>query len=129
MSNLVFPLNLPGLDVKVKRSTVWKTGVQEAHSGKELRASFWSAPRYRYTVSFNFLRQAKNGDEAKTLLDFFDAHKCSHESFLLNDPKDGVQRRVRFDMDEMDLERLMEDTVSGGGRTWEAKTVKLISVK
>ena len=129
MSNLVFPLNLPGLDVKVKRAPIFKTGVQEAHSGKELRAKFWSAPRYRYTVTFNFLRQGKNGDEAKTLLDFFEAHAGRFESFLFDDPKDGVQRRVRFDMDELELEKFLEGTVSGGGKTWEGKTVKLISLK
>lgn len=129
MSDQVFPLSLPGLDIKVTRTPVFRTAVQEAHSGKELRASFWSGPRYRYTVTYNFLRQAKNGDEAKTLLDFFEFHKGRHESFLLDDPKDGVRRRVRFDMDELSMDRLMEDTASGGGRTWEAKSVKLISLK
>lgn len=41
----------------------------------------------------------------------------------------GYYRRVRFDMDDLDMERIFGATAAGGGQTWEGKTVKLISVK
>lgn len=129
MSNEVFPLTLKGLDIKIVRTPVYKTRVQEAVSGKELRASWWSTPRYKYTLTFNFLRQGLNSDEADTLRGFFARHLGSWDSFLLNDPYDDVQRRVRFDGDELEMSRLLADTISLGGQTWEALSVKLISVK
>lgn len=129
MSNEVFPTTLKGLDIKITRTPVFKTAVQESVSGKELRASWWSTPRYKYTLDFNFLRQGLNSDEAETLRGFFARHLGSWDSFLLNDPYDSTQRRVRFDMDEITMQRLLADTVSSGGQTWEAKSVKLISVK
>lgn len=128
MSSSQFPLNLPGMDISVKRTQVWKTAIQEAVSGAEQRATFWSAPRFKYQIKFNFLRQSKNGDETATLMQFFDTHRGRFESFLIVDPYDGVTRRVRFDMDEGELEKLFDQTVSGGGKTWTI-SVKLISVR
>ena len=129
MSNSIFPLTLKGVDVKVARAIIYSTEIQTSESGKEQRASFQSTPRYKYTVTFNFLRQSLNGDEAKTLADFHAAHFGQYDSFLFNDPFDGTQRRVRFDGDQLDMERIALNTVGGGGQTWAAKTVKLISVK
>ena len=87
MSNLVFP-NLPGLDIAIKRTPVYATKVQTASSGKELRASFQSTPRYRYSLPLNFLRQAvlnTTSDEVDQLLAFFGAQKGRWDSFWLPD--------------------------------------------
>jgi hypothetical protein len=88
MSTLVFP-NLPGMDVAIKRTPIYATKVQTASSGKELRASFQSTPRYRYSLPLNFLRQAvlnATNDEAAQLLAFFGTHKGKWDSFWLPDP-------------------------------------------
>lgn len=87
MSTLVFP-TLPGMDIAIKRTPVYATKIQTASSGKELRASFQSTPRYRYALPLNFLRQAvlnASNDEAAQLLAFFGAHKGRWDSFWLPD--------------------------------------------
>ena len=125
MSNLVFP-NFPGIDVAVKRSEVYSTKVQTSSSGKELRASFWGVPIYRYEIPLNFLRQTTfynaSSDEVAQLKAFFETMRGKWDSFLFNDPVDGVQRRVRFDQDNIDMEQI----VAGA---WDGKTIKLVSVK
>ena len=66
MSSLVFP-SMAGLDIAIKRMPVYATKIQTASSGKELRASFQSTPRFRYSLPLNFLRQAvlnMDADEA-----------------------------------------------------------------
>jgi hypothetical protein len=127
MSNLVFPDTLMGFDIKVTRKEIYSTIVQSAASGKELRAGLWSTPRYSYQLNLNFVRQSGFSvntlvDELITLVTFFETHKGKWDSFLYNDPVDGVQRRVRFDMDELTLERLFNLVWSGG-------SIDLISVK
>lgn len=88
MSTMVFP-TLPGMDIAIKRTPIYATKVQTASSGKELRASFQSSPRYRYALPLNFLRQAvlnTSSDEASQLLSFFGTHKGKWDSFWLPDP-------------------------------------------
>ncbi len=126
MSNLVFP-TLAGFDIKVTRKEIYSTLTQAAASGKELRASLWSTPRYRYSLNLNFVRQGGYSvntlsDEVVTLNAFFDTHLGTWDSFLFNDPVDGVQRRVRFASDELTLERIVNLAWSGG-------SIDLISVK
>lgn len=87
MSSLVFP-SMAGLDIAIKRMPVYATKIQTASSGKELRASFQSTPRFRYSLPLNFLRQAvlnMDADEAAQLLAFFDTHKGRWDSFWLPD--------------------------------------------
>ncbi len=126
MSNSVFP-TLPGLDVSVKRTPTFDTAVQQARSGKELRASWRANPRYVYKLKFNVLRSVAALQEVQTLVNFFETHRGRWDSFLFNDPYDSVQRRVRFDQDKLEAERIAMDTVTGGGHTWQV-TVDLISV-
>lgn len=127
MSNSVFPSTLPGIDIKVSRRAIYSTKIQTARSGKELRASWWATPRYAYTLTLNFVRQAgfssvTPSDEAATLVAFFETHRGAWDSFLFDDPYDAVQRRVRFNGDELELERL-------ANKAWDGKTISLISVK
>jgi len=127
VSNLVFP-TFPGLDVSVKRTPIFETSVQKSRSGKELRASWSATPRYVYKLKFNVLRSVAALQEVQTLMTFFETHRGRWDSFLFNDPYDGAQRRVRFDQDKLEAERIAMNTVSGGGHTWQV-TVDLISVK
>jgi hypothetical protein len=123
MSDLLFPLDLPGVDIKIERTPIYSTAVLEAQSGKEQRASWWSAPRYKYVVQVNFMRSnGPDGDEGYRLIDFLDQHAGRFDSFLLDDPYDGVQRRVRFDDDALLTARVLDGV-------WEALKIALISVK
>lgn len=87
----IFPA-LPGLDIGVKRTIQFATSVQTSTtSGKELRAQWWSSPRYEWELDFNFLRQ--NGfstntlsDEAQALHNFFDQMSGQYAAFWYTDP-------------------------------------------
>lgn len=87
MSDLVFP-TLSGQKINIKRRAIYKTKVQESASGKELRASFWSTPRYRYSLTFAFLRSRDSLLEYQTLADFVGRHQGQFETFLFQDPED-----------------------------------------
>jgi len=126
MSDSVFP-TFPGLDVSLKRTPIYDTTVQQARSGKELRAAWRANPRYAYKLKINVLRQASALQEIQALLSFFEAHRGRWDSFLYTDPYDGTTRRVRFDQDKLEAERVALATVSGGGACWQV-TVDLISV-
>lgn len=100
MSNQVFP-SLPGFDIKVSRMPVYATLIQAAPSGKELRASFQSSPRFRYTLVLNFVRQAGFSaktayDEAATLMQFFADHRGAWDSFLFTDPYENHLTAKQF---------------------------------
>ena len=95
MSNLVFP-SLPGLDIAVTRTPIYKTSIQEAASGTELRASRWSFPRYRYQLDFNYLRGASAYQELQTLFGFLGRHLGSFDSFLFTDPEDNTAAVMPF---------------------------------
>ena len=100
MSNQIFP-SLKGFDIKVSRKPVYSTLIQPAASGKELRGSFQSYPRYAYALQLNFVRQAGFSaktiyDEAGTLQRFFAAHLGSWDSFLFVDPYDNADTAMGF---------------------------------
>ena len=86
----VFP-TLPGLDIAIKRSVITSTVVQPASSGKDLRGTFWSSPKYAFDLTINFLRQASFSaqtvfDEAQTLISFFAGQGGQLTTFWLTDP-------------------------------------------
>lgn len=87
MSNAVFP-DLPGLAWSVKKVPLWKTETQESISGKELRWSAMSYPRYRITLNYEFLRAGNGNAELQTLMGFFNARRGSWDDFLWLDPDD-----------------------------------------
>ena len=100
MSNQIFPA-LPGFDIAVKRTPLFSTQIQAAPSGKELRASWWSFPRWQYDLTLNFVRQAGFSaqtlyDEAATLVSFHAQHRGSWDSFLFSDPYDSSDTAMGF---------------------------------
>lgn len=118
MSSQVFPqTSLPGIRINVKRAIQTGVKIQTTDSGKELRVQR-HAPRIRYDLSLEVLRDSAN--ETQTLLNFISAH-TNWDSFLFDDPYDNVQRRVRFDMDEFELERV----VTG---MWSMAKLRMLSV-
>lgn len=89
MSNLVFP-TFAGTGIAIKRTPVFSTVVQVAASGKELRSSYQSTPRFRYEVPLNFVRRAgfspnTPSDEVTSVLQFFASVKGMWDSFLFTD--------------------------------------------
>ena len=54
MSNLVLP-TLPGVKINVTREPIVSTLRQQTATGRELKASFQTVPRYRYSLSYEIL--------------------------------------------------------------------------
>jgi uncharacterized protein (TIGR02217 family) len=89
MSSAIFP-QLAGLEYPVTRTPIGgRTLIQTSVSGLENRVALWSAPRWQWTLSFNFLRDDAN-DEFRTLLAFFLARQGSYDSFLFEDIDDNA---------------------------------------
>lgn len=82
-----FPNNLAGLKFDSKKTPIWKTGIQESASGKEQRATRWSYPRWRFSLSFEFLRD-NVGSEYQTLVAFFNSRKGRYDYFYYVDPSE-----------------------------------------
>jgi uncharacterized protein (TIGR02217 family) len=89
MSQAVFP-TLAGLTWNVIKAPLWSTKVQRSAGGKELRAAFWSAPIYTWTLTYEMLRQAAAFTEFQTLIGFFNARQGMFDSFLFTDPVDNA---------------------------------------
>jgi len=123
MSDLVFP-KLRCAALKIKRIPLLNTKIQTAPTGRETRISWQpTTPRFRYEIPLDALRQDSDPlkDEVKKVLEtFWQAHGGRLQSFLFDDPLDGVRRRVRFDDDSPDLTRVYD-------KVWSMKLV-LITV-
>ena len=85
MSNSVYPA-LDGSTIDVQRQAMYQTTVQTESGGRELRVNNQVAARYRYRITYDFLRQDAATNEAQTLLAFFSTHRGSWDSFFYTDP-------------------------------------------
>lgn len=90
MSVSIYP-TLAGSLIDVSRETIYDTVVQRESNGRELRVARQTAARYRYSITYDFLRQDySGGDELATLSNFFATHKGGWDSFLFTDPKEST---------------------------------------
>lgn len=89
MSNLLFP-DLHGLAWSYTLTPMFSTEVQQATSGREVRAAFWSAPLWKMSLTYEFLHDDAlhvNGNgytELQQLVGFFLARQGQFDSFLLD---------------------------------------------
>lgn len=124
---------LPGVKIDVSRTPVYATAVQTSIGGKEVRTYFQSTPRYRYSLSIEFLRSPARGaftTEAQALVDFFDGQIGRYDTFTFYDPllvethgrTANAAKTVRFDSDEITFKRFANGF-------WQVASVDLISVK
>lgn len=90
MSNDIFP-TLRGLKWDRKRTPIHNTTVLETASGREYRARRMASPRYKYSFTYDFLRDGYSGaDDLRTLLGFFNRHGGQFDSWLFLDPDDST---------------------------------------
>lgn len=89
MGNAIFP-TLPGLKWGVTKTPIWSTQVQKSTSGRELRAGYYSYPLWKFSLSFEVLRNKQGLAELEKLAGFFNARRGSLESFLYEDPTDNT---------------------------------------
>lgn len=96
MSVSIYP-DLAGALIDVSRETIYDTTTQRESSGRELRVARQSAARYRYSLTYDFLRQDfAGGDELATLANFYAVHRGSWDSFLYTDPKSDTASATAF---------------------------------
>jgi hypothetical protein len=83
-TNDLYP-TLPGLKFGTVRSPVWKTKILTTASDREQRGQFVSYPRWKFALSYEFLRGA-SWDEFGSLVGFFNDHGGSADTWLFRDP-------------------------------------------
>jgi uncharacterized protein (TIGR02217 family) len=89
MSNTLFP-DLRGLAWEYTLTPTFSTGIQQAASGREVRAAFWSAPLWKISLAYEFLRDdsqhldANGYSELEQLAGFFLARQGAFDSFLID---------------------------------------------
>lgn len=89
MSTSVLP-TLKGLGYDLTRSIIWGNSVDQFVSGKEIRINNgWTYPRYKWDLTFNFLRSAAAYTEYQQLFGFYNARNGSYDSFLYADAVDN----------------------------------------
>lgn len=95
MSNRLFP-DLPGLKINITRTAVWETLTRKSASGKELRLTLMTSPRWRYRLSYDVLRAAGGFDELQQVAGLFNACRGAWDNFLYRDPKDRAVVAQQF---------------------------------
>lgn len=96
MGNLVFPLNIAGAQPNLRRAPVYATEIQTTSSGLELRASWQSYPRYKYTLSIEVLRSDAVFAEFQRVASAFSSAMGQYGTFLIVDPNDSVASNMGF---------------------------------
>lgn len=86
MSGLIYPASLPGLAWDSVRTPIFKTGVQEAVSGKESRNSYTAYPTFQFDLQYEFLRNNISVSEMKALAGLFSSMRGRWDTFLYSDP-------------------------------------------
>lgn len=85
MSSQVYPA-LQGLTYPVKRSYVWKSGNQEALSGKQSAIAYRQYPLVHFDLSYDILRDASTPSEIKQLVGLHNLMRGRFDTFLFSDP-------------------------------------------
>lgn len=85
MSGRVYP-TLAGLSFENVRTPIWRTGNQEALSGKESRINYRQYPLYRFDLMYELLRDNVSPSELKALVGLFNEMQGSFDTFLFTDP-------------------------------------------
>jgi uncharacterized protein (TIGR02217 family) len=89
MSNSQFP-DLRGLAWEYTLAPMFSTGVQQATGGREVRTAFWSAPLWKISLTYSYLRDDgqhvnQNGySELQQIVGFFLARQGQFDSFLVD---------------------------------------------
>ncbi len=90
MSTAVFP-SLIGLGWDIVRKVLWDNdSILTSVSGKETRIGYWTYPKYRWELSFEFLQSDQVNLELQDLIGFFNLMNGRFDSFQYTDPTDNA---------------------------------------
>lgn len=95
MSSLVFPA-LAGVQLDVSRPSEFSTAVLRASTGFEYRALWYSRPRTRWNLTFDFLRSDATNAEWQKLVGFYGRMMGQFDSFLFTAPDDASVTLMKF---------------------------------
>ena len=116
-----FP-TFPSRSITVKRKATFSTKIQTANSGRELRTSWQSRPKYEFQITFDGLITGKDGKtQPQTLNDFYVSMRGAWGTFTFVDPLDGQARTCRFLEDGLEMERF-------SSYHWKTSGIKIIEV-
>jgi uncharacterized protein (TIGR02217 family) len=87
MSDLVFPV-LAGAQITRTRSAVWNGVVHESTSGRTVALSAATYPRWRYRLSYEFLRSDQAHAELQQIVGLFNRCRGRADTFLFYDDDD-----------------------------------------
>lgn len=87
MSDLLFP-TLPGLKWDIVKTPQFSTTISKHTSGREVRASNYAYPLWKWEMSYEFLRETLGFAELETLAGFFLARYGAFDTFLFADPSE-----------------------------------------
>jgi hypothetical protein len=119
--SLDFP-TFPSRSITIRRSAAFSTKIQTAASGRELRASWQSRPKYEYQLTFEALVTDGGGrTQPQALAAFYARMRGAFGVFNFVDPLDGQTRACRFADDNLELERVTL-------RHWKTAGIKIIEV-
>lgn len=90
MSQEIFPV-LNGLSWTRKKVAMWSTQVQTSFSGIEKRNGAWSYPRWKFSLTFDWLEDdgTINGD-LQQIVGLFNRMQGKFEDWLYEDPEDNA---------------------------------------
>lgn len=88
MSTQVLP-TLIGKGFDLVRTPMWTTSVEQNVTGKEVRISYETYPRYQWDVIYNVLRSDSTNAELQSLLGFYNSRSGRYDSFLYTDSDDN----------------------------------------
>lgn len=95
MSDVYYP-TLPGLAFPVKRRAIWQNvPFRSTASGREYGVSSETYPRWRWDLTYEFLRSL-SATEMQTLAAFFNARRGQADTFLFTDPDGSAVTAEQF---------------------------------
>ena len=115
---------IPGIEIDIKKTSVYATTTQVAASGKEQRAAWMDSPRYMFEMTLTARENANIGtssvSEYAAIQNLFDECKGSWGTFTFPDPVSTATYTCRFDQDVLEWERVVDH--------WWRTTLRFITV-
>lgn len=91
----VYP-DLPGLEFPVQKEAEFKVDEKETASGRTFMHTYWTFPRWHYTLSYEFLREWRSFTEMQQLVAFFTGGFGRLTPFLFRDDSDYTASDATF---------------------------------
>ena len=88
MSEPIFP-TLPGITWQTVKTPIFSTELQESASGREVAAALYANPKWKFSLSYEFLRAGAE-QELQQLIGLFGVCKGRFGTFLFSDQSDNT---------------------------------------